>query len=358
MSSPSTENNTATPAQGHPGTGRPLLGITMGDPCGVGGEVIAKALSQADTYEVCRPLVIGHPEILRANLEFADRDLAIREVTSPEDAAFEWPTVDVLSPCEVDLAQIRVGEVCPEAGRAAVAWVVTGIELAMSERIDGIVTAPLNKEAMNLAGHHYAGHTELLAERTGGHDVRLMLASDRLNVAHVTGHVALADVSSRLTEGLVFDTIALLRQALVDMDRPDPRIAVCGVNPHAGEAGLFGQEDTDVILPAADRARAGGWKVEGPLPADTVFFKAYDGLFDGVVAMYHDQGHGPVKLVAFDEAVNVTLGLPIVRVSVDHGTAFDIAGKGIAKVDNLLRTIRLGAKLAGKRRKLGDSGVK
>jgi 4-phospho-D-threonate 3-dehydrogenase / 4-phospho-D-erythronate 3-dehydrogenase len=347
----SNENNAAASAQGYHRDSRPLLGITMGDPCGVGAEVIAKALSLAETYEVCRPLLIGHPEILRANLQFADRDLAIREVASPEEAVFEYGTVDVLSPCEVDLAQIRTGKVCPEAGRAAVAWVVTGIELAMSERIDAIVTAPLNKEAMNLAGHHYAGHTELLAERTGGSDVRLMLASDRLNVAHVTGHIALADVSSRLTEGRIYDTIALLRQALEGMDRPDPKIAVCGVNPHAGEAGLFGQEDADVILPAADRARAEGWQVEGPLPADTVFFKAYDGLFDGVVAMYHDQGHGPVKLVAFDKAVNVTLGLPIIRVSVDHGTAFDIAGKGLAKVDNMLRTIRLGAKLAGNRRR-------
>ncbi len=321
----------------------------MGDPCGVGPEIIAKALSLPETYEACRPLVIGHPDILQTNLKFATHGLGVREVDSPESAVFEWGQVEVLSPCEVDLDEVRVGAVCREAGRAAVAWVVEAIGLAMSDRIGGIVTAPLNKEAMNQAGHRYAGHTELLAERTGGSDVRLMLASDRLNVAHVTGHVALMDVAERLTEDRVYDTLAMLREALIDLGKPNPRIVVCGLNPHAGEAGLFGQEDADLIQPAVDRATAEGWLVEGPLPADTVFFKAYDGLFDGVVAMYHDQGHAPVKLVAFDQAVNVTLGLPIVRVSVDHGTAFDIAGKGIARVDNMLRTLKLGAVLAGKR---------
>ncbi|MDA0747467.1 MAG: 4-hydroxythreonine-4-phosphate dehydrogenase PdxA, partial [bacterium] len=224
------------------------------------------------------------------------------------------------------------------------------VDWALANRIDGIVTAPLNKEAMNRAGFRYAGHTELLAERAGGYDVRLMLACERLNVAHVTGHVALRDVPGRLTEELVLDTIELLGRALVDMDRPEPKIAVCGLNPHAGESRLFGNEDADVIVPAVKAAQKRGWNAIGPLPADTVFFKAYDRLFDGVVAMYHDQGHGPVKLVAFDKAVNVTLGLPIVRVSVDHGTAFDIAGKGIANEANMLQTLTLGAKLAEKRR--------
>ena len=199
---------------------------------------------------------------------------------------------------------------------------------------------------MNLAGFHYAGHTELLGERAGGHDVRLMLASERLNVVHVTGHIALSDVSAQLTEGRIFDTIVLLDQALKDMGRPTRRIAVCGLNPHAGESGLFGSEDAAAIQPAIERAGARGIDAIGPLPADTVFFKAYDGIFDGVVAMYHDQGHAPAKLVAFDKAVNVTLGLPIVRVSVDHGTAFDIAGKGIADETNMMHTLRLGAKLA------------
>ncbi len=327
---------------------RPLLGITMGDACGIGAEVIVKALSHPEVYRLCRPLVIGHPAILDANLKFAGRSLEVR-ASSPEAGAYRWGTIDIWSPVDVDLSQIETGTVCPEAGRAAVEWVVAAADLAMAGEIDGIVTAPLNKEAMNRAGFRYAGHTELLAERAGGQDVRLMLASKRLNVAHVTGHIALHDVPDRLTQERVYHTIALLQQALVNMGRPQPKIAVCGLNPHAGESGLFGHEDAEAIRPAVEQARKAGWDVAGPLPSDTTFFKAYDGVFDGVVAMYHDQGHAPVKLVAFDEAVNVTLGLPIVRTSVDHGTAFDIAGKGIADEANMLQAIRLGAKLVGKR---------
>ena len=325
---------------------RPLLGITMGDAAGVGPEVIVKALGHPEVYAMCRPLVIGHPEILKAHLKFAGRPLEVRPVDSPEAGEFRPGTIDVWNPVAVDISQIETGTVCPEAGRAAAEWVIAAVDLAMAGRIDGIVTAPLNKEAMNRAGFHYAGHTELLAERCGGHDVRLMLASERLNVVHTTGHVALRDVSARLTMARVFDTIALLHRALVDMGRPNPRIAVCGLNPHAGESGLFGHEDAETIRPAVEQAQRKGWDVAGPLPPDTTFFKAYDGTFDGVVAMYHDQGHAPVKLVAFEDAVNVTLGLPIVRTSVDHGTAFDIAGKGVADETNMLRALRVGATLA------------
>jgi 4-hydroxythreonine-4-phosphate dehydrogenase len=321
----------------------------MGDACGIGPEVILKALGHSEVYRLCRPMVIGHPGLLEDCLSNLGANLEVREVNSPEEAECEWGTVDVLSPIELDTSKIHQSEVCPEAGRGAVEWVVTAVDLAVAGRIDGIVTAPLNKEAMNLAGFKYAGHTELLGERAGGHDVRLMLASEKLNVVHVTGHVALADVPERLTEDRVYDTIVLLDRALKDMDRATQRIAVCGLNPHAGESGLFGNEDSEVIQPAVDRALAAGIEAIGPLPADTVFFKAYDGIFDGVVAMYHDQGHAPAKLVAFDKAVNVTLGLPIVRVSVDHGTAFDIAGKGIADETNMLHTLRLGAKLAAGR---------
>ena len=329
---------------------RPLLGVTMGDASGIGPEVIVKALAHPEVYRMCRPVVIGHPAFLESNMRFAERPSAVREVRTVAEGGFEHGTIDVWNPIAVDPAGIEVGKVCPEAGRAAAEWLMAAIDLAMADRIDGIVTAPLNKEAMNLAGYHYAGHTELLGERTGAKDVRLMRASERLSVAHVTGHVALQDVPGRLTQARVFDTIALMRDALVAMDRMRPRIAVCGLNPHAGEAGLFGDEDETVIRPAVAQARDRGWDVAGPLPADAIFFKAYDGIYDGVVAMYHDQGHVPVKLVAFEQAVNVTLGLPIVRTSVDHGTAFDIAGKGMAKEVNLLEALRLGAKLAAGRR--------
>ena len=327
----------------------PTLGITMGDACGVGPEVIVKALGHPEVYRICHPIVIGHPEVLRANLTPGGNLVRVETVETPDSGGTNWGSIDVWSPCDADLSKIEVGKVCAEAGRLAGTWMMEAVDLAMGGRIDGIVTAPLNKEALNLAGFAYAGHTEMLAEWTGGRDVRLMLASERLNVVHVTGHVAIRDVPARLTQARVFDTVALIRGALIDMGCSHPRIAVCGLNPHAGEAGLFGDEDAEVILPAVEEAKGAGWDVAGPLPPDTVFFRSYNGDFDGVVAMYHDQGHTAVKLVAFEDAVNVTLGLPIVRTSVDHGTAFDIAGKGLANEKNMLQAIRLGAKLARRR---------
>ena len=338
-------------------TPRPLLGITMGDVCGIGPEVIAKALSHPEVYAFCRPLVVGDMDALVANLAHSKRRIEVRRVDAPEQGRYRFGQIDLWAPVDVDHAQVETGRVCPEAGRAAVEWVVRAVDLAVAGRIDAIATAPLNKEAMNRAGFRYAGHTELLAERLGVSDVRLMLASERLNVAHVTGHVALAKVPEWLTEARVLGTIRLLHGALTDMGRPRPRIAVCGLNPHAGEAGILGGEDMELIHPAVQAANAEGMRVAGPLPADTVFLKAYNGEFDGVVAMYHDQGHAPVKLVAFHDAVNVTLGLPIVRVSVDHGTAFDIAGKGVADENNMLETLRLGTRLALKRQQITDDEI-
>ncbi|MCY3870732.1 MAG: 4-hydroxythreonine-4-phosphate dehydrogenase PdxA [Gemmatimonadetes bacterium] len=325
---------------------RPLMGITMGDPCGIGPEVILKALAHEESYRVCKPLVIGHPAILKRDMAVASVRLDVRVVERPEDGAFEFGCVDVWCPVDVDVDQIEMGEVCCEAGRVAAEWVIRAVDLAMANRIDGIVTAPLNKEAMNLAGYSFAGHTELLAEKSGAARAHIMLVSERLTVSHVTGHIALHEVPDRLTVDLIYDTVRLTRGVLVGLSKLDPSIAVCGLNPHAGENGLFGSEDAEVVRPAVEKALSEGWRVDGPLPADTTFLKAYNGLYDGVVAMYHDQGHVPAKLVAFDEAVNVTLGLPIVRTSVDHGTAYDIAGKGIAKAVNMLQAIRVGSKLA------------
>lgn len=330
---------------------RPLLAITMGDVCGVGPEVIAKALARDDVYTLCRPIVIGDVYALEDACRTVGVGLTVVSIEQPEDAAALPGTVEVLNPVALDAGTWEKGRVSPEAGRAAAEWVIEAVRLAMADRIDGIVTAPLNKEAMNAAGYKYPGHTELLAERAGGHDVRLMLAAERMSVAHVTGHIALHEVPERLTQKRVYDTIALTRDALIKMGNPEPRIAVTGLNPHAGENGLFGQEDDLMIRPAVEQGKAQGWELDGPLPADATYFKAYDGAYDGVVAMYHDQGHVPMKLVAFDTAVNVTLGLPIVRTSVDHGTAFDIAGTGKAKEGNLIHAIRVGARLAIGRKK-------
>ncbi len=334
----------------------PLLAITMGDVCGVGPEIIAKAFALDDLYRLCRPLVIGDVTALTDACRIVDATLQIRTVEGPEDARFKSGTVDVMNPIALGFDTWEKGVVSPAAGRAAAEWVVEAVALAMAERIDGIVTAPLNKDAMNQAGYAYPGHTELLAERAGGHDVRLMLASERMNVAHVTGHIPLHEVSERLTQKRVYDTIALTHDALVRMGKPSPKLVVTGLNPHAGENGLFGQEDDLVIRPAIEAGREQGWEIDGPLPADATFFKAYDGLYDGVVTMYHDQGHVPMKLVAFDTAVNVTLGLPIVRTSVDHGTAFDIAGTGQAREGNLIHAVRVGARLAHGRQAARGAG--
>lgn len=325
---------------------RPLMGITMGDPGGIGAEVILKALGREESYRVCRPLVIGHPSVLNRDMAMAGVQLDMRLVDRPENGAFEFGCVDVWCPLEVHVDRIVICEVCAEAGKAATEWVIHAVELAIANRIDGIVTAPLNKEAMNLAGYAYAGHTELLAEHSGAGRAYLMLASDRLSVSHATGHIPLHEVPDRLTPELICDVIRLTRDALIGLGAFDPRLAVCGLNPHAGENGLFGREDAEIIRPAVERALSNGWRVDGPLPADTTFLKVYNRIYDGVVAMYHDQGHVPAKLVAFDEAVNITLGLPIVRTSVDHGTAYDIAGKGIARAANMMQAIRVGSKLA------------
>jgi len=329
---------------------RPILAITMGDVCGVGPEIIAKGLARPDIYDLCRPIVIGDTHALQESCQIVGVSFTVAEIASVDEASFRQGTVEVMSPIALEPASWEKGKVSPAAGKAAAEWVIEAVSLAMDDRIDGIVTAPLNKEAMNDAGYVYPGHTELLAEHSGGHEVRLMLASEKMSVAHVTGHIAIHEVPERLTQKRVYDTIALTRDALVRMGKPEPKLAVTGLNPHAGENGLFGEEDELVIKPAVQQAKANGWMIDGPLPADTTYFKAYDGEYDGVVAMYHDQGHAPMKLVAFDTAVNVTLGLPIVRTSVDHGTAFDIAGTGKAKEGNLIHAVRVGAKLASGRK--------
>ena len=325
---------------------RPLLAITMGDVCGIGPEVIAKALSKDDTYRLCKPLVIGQRSSLEEALRFASRRLSIRSVSSPSEGDYVSGAVDLLETGGLDPSGIQVGQVSPEAGKAAVEFVFRAADLAMSEEVDGVVTAPLNKEAMNKAGFTYAGHTELLTERTGAPTSRMMLAMENFRIVHVTTHVALRDILQLITVDRILKTFELAHQALLDLGVYRPKIAVAGINPHCGEGGMFGDEDSRIVAPAVERARTLGWDIVGPVSPDTVFFRAYQGAFDAVTAIYHDQGHIPMKLVGFAEAVNVTLGLPIVRTSVDHGTAFDIAGKGVADETNMISAIRLAARLA------------
>ncbi|HLE67322.1 MAG TPA: 4-hydroxythreonine-4-phosphate dehydrogenase PdxA [Burkholderiales bacterium] len=324
----------------------PRIGITMGDPAGVGPEVVVKALAHAEVYAQCRPLVIGDATRLERAAAIAGAKISIRAVREPEDARFERGAADC-----IDLAlvppDLPFGKLSVQAGEAAYRYVERAVALARERRIDAICTAPLNKEAMNAAGHRYPGHTELLAELTGTPEVSLMLLAPKLRVIHVTTHIGLLDAIEKIDAGLVERTIGRGRELLRRAGFPDPRIGVCGINPHAGEGGLFGRgEEETKIAPAIAVARARGWKVEGPLPADTLFYRAARGDFDLVVAMYHDQGHGPVKVMGLEYGVNVTAGLPILRTSVDHGTAFDIAGTGRVDERSMLEALRQAALLA------------
>jgi len=324
----------------------PIVGITMGDPAGVGPEVIMKALARAEAYALCRPLVVGDTRQLKRASALLKAKLEVRSIDRPGQASFKPGTVDC-----IDLAlvpeDLPYGKVSSAAGEAAYRYIECAVKLALDRSIDAICTAPINKEAMNAAGHKFPGHTELLATLTGTKEVSLTLLAPKLRVIHVTAHIGLLDAIEKIDAALVGRTIARGRELLVRAGYPEPRIGVCGINPHAGENGLFGRgEEEQKIVPAVAAARGRGWKVDGPLPADSLFYLAARGDYDLVVAMYHDQGHGPVKAMGLEQGVNVTAGLPIVRTSVDHGTAFDIAGTGIADEQSMIEALKQAAALA------------
>jgi len=332
----------------------PRLGLTMGDPAGIGPEIILKSLEllrERVAAGELAPVVVGTASCIAD----AARYLGLEVELTSEPAPAVWPKVRVIEAAAA-AAPTPPGQLSAEGGRLAFAAIERAVQLAMAGEIDAIVTAPINKEALNAAGYAYAGHTEILAELTGSKDSCMLLAHDRLMVSHVTTHVALAEVPRRITPERLRRVFELTHQALLDLGIARPRIGVCALNPHAGEGGLFGREDVDVILPVIEEFRARGMAFEGPVPGDTVFVKALGGQFDAVVAMFHDQGHVAVKTLGFamDPAtgrmsalsgVNVTLGLPIIRTSVDHGTAFDIAGKGLANTQSMIEAIEFALRL-------------
>ncbi|MDT7723751.1 MAG: 4-phospho-D-threonate 3-dehydrogenase / 4-phospho-D-erythronate 3-dehydrogenase [Actinomycetota bacterium] len=325
---------------------RPVIAITMGDAAGVGPEVVVKALAQDELYQACRPLVIGDAARLRMAIGITGVPLEVRAIDGPEDGGYQVGVIDCIDLGLIP-ADLPFGQLSPIAGDGAYHFIKVATELAVAGRVHAICTAPLNKEALHAGGHKFPGHTELLAELTGTPEVSMMLAAPKLRVIHVTTHIGLVDAVAKIEPGLVARTIrrgdATLRKAGIER----PRIAVCGINPHAGENGLFGHgEEGEKVVPAIEDCRADGLDVYGPLPADTVFFRAVRGDFDLVVAMYHDQGHGPVKVLGLDAGVNITLGLPVVRTSVDHGTAFDIAGTGKADHASMLEALRQAIELA------------
>jgi 4-phospho-D-threonate 3-dehydrogenase / 4-phospho-D-erythronate 3-dehydrogenase len=332
-------------------TTRPIVGITMGDAAGIGPEIIVKALKVPEVYEISRPVAIGDARRLRKAGRIVDSPLGVRAIREPEEAAFKIGEIDCVDvPCIPD--DLPFGKLSAVAGDGAFRFIQRAVELAIPGRIDAICTAPLNKEALHAGGHIYPGHTELLAKLSNTAEVSMMLSTAKMRVIHVTTHIGLLDAIEKINPGLVERTIRRGNDALVRAGLERPHIAVCGINPHAGEHGLFGhREEETKIEPAIEACRrAAGIEVEGPLPADTVFFRAGRGDFDLVVAMYHDQGHGPVKVLGLEAGVNITVGLPFVRTSVDHGTAFDIAGKGIADERSLIEAIRQAVALAPKRR--------
>ncbi len=331
------------------------LAITMGDPAGIGPEIIVKAaqaLAPQLTSGKLKLLVIGHGTALRAARDAFAPGLALPEVSVEGD----WPALAFLQAGE-ERAPIQLGQLSSEAGRFAFLAIEQGVKLAQAGRVAALVTAPLNKEALNDAGYHYAGHTEMLAELTGMKGSVMMLAHGNMRVSHVTTHCALEDVPKRVTPQRIRLVLDLTQDALQRMGMERPHIAVAALNPHAGEGGLFGRQDIDVVAPTIAEANADGMHVTGPAPGDTVFVKLRAGQFDAVVAMYHDQGHIPVKLLGFHvnpetgkwdalSGVNITLGLPVIRTSVDHGTAFDIAGQGIASERSLIEAIEYAEQLA------------
>jgi 4-hydroxythreonine-4-phosphate dehydrogenase len=327
---------------------KPIIAITMGDAAGVGPEIIMKSLAHPEVYEQCRPLVIGDASRLIEAGRLCASQLQVHSFTPGEfeKAAYHFGIVDCID-LKLIPAALPWGRLSPQAGDAAYRYLVIAAQLALDGKVAAICTAPLNKEALQAAGHRFPGHTELLAHLTGTPEVSMMLSTPKMKVLHVTTHIGLIDAIARIEPGLVERTIARGHAALLKSGIVNPRIGVCGINPHAGENGLFGYgEEDQKIVPAIAACRERGWNVDGPLPADTLFYRAQRGDFDLVIAMYHDQGHGPVKVLGLESGVNITIGLPVVRTSVDHGTAFDIAGTGKADERSLLEALRQAVQLA------------
>ena len=331
---------------------QPIIAITIGDPCGIGPEGVAKALARPEVREICRPLIVGNVQVMRDafdSLGAQDRTFEVREVQGPGDIATLPGVVSVLDPHNLNPEDIVVGEASAAAGRASMEWAEVAARLCLSGGAQGMATAPLNKAAAAMAGYEEIGHTELLQSLTKAPQVATMLMSGTLRVVHLTTHRSLRAACDAVTRDNVLAKVKLTHDSFVEWGFPQPRIGVAALNPHASDGGLVGDEEATAIEPAVADARALGIEATGPVPADTVFTQAIDGMYDAVLCMYHDQGHIPVKVYGFEESVSVNLGLPLVRTSVDHGTAFDIAGKGVAQATSMVEAVKLAAALAAGR---------
>lgn len=326
----------------------PIVAITMGDASGIGPEIIAKALARPEIASWARILVVGDAERLCEAVKITGSKVTVNAIADPDEARYVADVIDCIDVPVIPKGH-PFGVVSAASGEGAFQFIKKAVELVQAGKAQAICTAPLNKEALHAAGHMFPGHTEMLAHLTGTPEVSMMLMTPTLRVVHVTTHLGLIDAVNKIEPALVERTIARAYDTLVRAGIANPRIAVCAINPHAGENGLFGNgEEETKIVPAVKATQARGWNVEGPLPADTLFFRAGRGDFDVVIAMYHDQGHGPIKVMGIADGVNITIGLPVIRTSVDHGTAFDIAGKGIASEDSLIEAVRQAAVLSAR----------
>lgn len=335
---------------------KPIIAITMGDPASIGPEIAVKALLEKKIYEICRPVLVGDAIVFEQVISLLTVKAKINVVTRVSEAKFQYGTIDVLDLGHTDINKLVFGEISTMAGHASFEAVKKAIELALAKEVDATVTGPINKKSINEAGHHFAGHTEIYAHYTGTEKYAMLLVEDKLKVIHVSTHVSLRQACDLVKKDRILEVTQLLYNGLVSLGEANLKIGIAGLNPHAGDNGLFGTEDEQEILPAVEAARKMGYDVEGPVPPDTLFAKAITGAYGGVVAMYHDQGHIPFKLAGFKwnaakkrmdsvKGVNITLGLPIIRTSVDHGTAFEIAGKGIASPDAMILAIESAVRL-------------
>lgn len=336
---------------------KPILAITMGDPASIGPEIAVKALLLPPVHSICKPLLIGDAKVIHQIIDLLQLQAKVNTVSTVADAKFEPGTIDVWNLGITDIEKLAFGKIDAMCGEASFQAVKKAIELALAGEVDGTVTGPIHKKAINEAGHHFAGHTEIYAHYTGTKKYAMLLVEEAWSVIHVSTHVSLRQACDLVKKDRIVQVIELMADGLKRLGKSNFKIGVAGLNPHAGDSGLFGTEDDEEIMPAVEEARALGYDVEGPVPPDTLFAKAAMGSYGGVVAMYHDQGHIPFKLAGFKwnaekqqmdsvKGVNITLGLPIIRTSVDHGTAFEIAGKGVASADAMVLAIESAVQLS------------
>lgn len=340
---------------------KPKVAITLGDPAGIGPEIVVKALVLKEIYNICSPVVIGDSSVVKEALRITLKDLGINSVSSINECRFEHGIIDVFDLKNIDVKKIEYGKISPECGRASGEYIREAIRLALAGEVDATATAPIHKESMNKGGFNYQGHTEFYAALTGTQKYSMMLVHDNLRVVHVSTHVSLKEACQAVEKNRIYEVIRIAHDACRSLGIKNPHIGVPGLNPHAGEGGLMGDEEEREIKPAIERAKKEGLNVEGPVSPDSLYQKVRGGFYDIGLAMYHDQGHIPLKMVGFEWdtkrrnwksvcGVNVTLGLPIVRTSVDHGVAFGKAGKGIASPDSMIQAIKVAVQMANSKK--------